>query len=238
MGSASPTLTIMAAQTNNTGNYFVVASNNVSVTTSSVAMWFVGVPPSITQQPASATNYARTTATLSVLAAGTSPLVYQWLLSNVPQTDDAHRFGSAAATLVISNVQSADAGNYTVIITNGAGAVTSVVATLTVWTPPTITTQPIGRSVPPGWPTTFSAAVSSTPLPATYQWQLNGVNISGATNTSCGIVAVSTNDLGFYHLVASNAAGFTRQRRRQTHFWQRGGVGQKHVERVACRRRI
>ena len=210
IGSTSPSLAITSAQTNNTGNYFVVASNNVNVTTSSVALLFVGVPPSITQQPSSQTNYAGTTATLSVLASGTPPLSYQWLLNNVALADDAHRSGSAAATLTISNAQGADAGNYTVVVTNGAGSVTSLVAVLTVWTPPTITTQPLGRSVPPGLPTAFSAAASSVAsLALTYQWQLNGTNIPGATNTSYSIAAVGTNDFGIYNFVASNAVGPT-----------------------------
>ena len=77
---------------------------------------------------------------------------------------------------------------------------------MTVLVPPAITTQPIGRSVPPGLPTTFNAAVSGNPAPS-YQWQLNGTNIPGATGSSYTAAAVGTNDLGFYHLVASNSVG-------------------------------
>ncbi|HEX9046120.1 MAG TPA: immunoglobulin domain-containing protein, partial [Verrucomicrobiae bacterium] len=208
-GATTATLALNGAQTNQSGTYFVVASNNISTATSSIATLFVGVPPVITQQPASATNFAGTLASLSVLADGTAPLAYQWLLNNTPLVDDTNRSGSQTATLIISNAQSADAGNYTVTITNGAGAVTSAVATLTVWLPPAITVQPIGRSVPPGLPTVFSAAASSTPFSATYQWQLNGTNIPDATNTTYSIPAVSTNDLGIYHFIASNIVGAT-----------------------------
>src|ERR1019366_8831820 len=67
--------------------------------------------------------------------------------------------------------------------------------------------QPIGRSVPPGLPTTFNATASGNPTPSYYQWQLNGTNIPGATSSSYLITAVNTNNLGFYHLVASNSIG-------------------------------
>src|SRR5256885_5714072 len=47
-------------------------------------------------------------------------------------------------------------------VTNAAGSVTSAPALLTVLQYPTFTVQPIGRSVPAGLPTTFSASVSGT----------------------------------------------------------------------------
>ena len=50
--------------------------------------------------------------------------------------------GVTNAGLSLSNVQSNQAGGYTVLVTNAWGAVTSAVATLTVLVPPTITTQP------------------------------------------------------------------------------------------------
>ena len=74
-------------------------------------------------------------------------------------------------------------------------------------TPPSITTQPVGRSVPPGLPTTFTAAADGIPAPS-YQWQLNGTNISDwSPVSSYTIAAVGTNDLGFYQVVASNSVG-------------------------------
>jgi len=48
----------------------------------------------------------------------------------------------------------------------------------------------------------FTAAASGTPAP-TYQWQLNGANISGATSASYIIASVATGNAGTYTMVAT-----------------------------------
>ena len=161
-------------------------------------------PPAFVIQPASQDVVFGSNTTLAVVLGGTRPLSYQWFLDGNPLSDTAHYGGSTTPALTISNVTTADAiGNFSVTVTNVLGSVTSVVANLNVLS---ITTQPVGRSVPPGLPTTFSAAASPSPAPA-YQWQLNGTNIPGATVASYTIPAVGTNDLGFYHLLATYPVG-------------------------------
>jgi Ig-like domain-containing protein/Regulator of Chromosome Condensation (RCC1) repeat protein/immunoglobulin I-set domain protein len=73
---------------------------------------------------------------------------------------------------------------------------------------PIFTNQPVGRSVPAGLPTTFTAAASGI-SPIYYQWQLNGSDLPGGTNTFLTIPSVGISDLGQYHLVASNSAGIS-----------------------------
>src|SRR2546425_850180 len=82
--------------------------------------------PLITVQPTNQTNCAGTTAAFSVTATGTDPLSYQWYFNETSALADATN-----ATVSLANAQAATAGNYTVVITNVEGAVTSVVATLT-----------------------------------------------------------------------------------------------------------
>jgi alpha-tubulin suppressor-like RCC1 family protein len=113
--------------------------------------------------------------------------------------------------LTLSNVQSANAGNYTVLVSNSAGSVTSAVATLVVAPvpgAPVITAQPANASVFVGATATFSATVTGNPTPQC-QWTRNGVAISGATNcTSYTTPALALGDNGaLYNLVAYNAAG-------------------------------
>ncbi len=84
------------------------------------------IAPFITQQPQSQTVAAGSVATLSVAASGTAPLHHQWRKNgvNLPAATNA--------SLTFAGAQLADSGSYSVVITNGAGAVTSLVATLTV----------------------------------------------------------------------------------------------------------
>lgn len=91
--------------------------------------------PVITRQPENQTNFVGTTATFTVEAGG-DPLWYQWQQAYGAQ-DFVDRQDATNATLVITNVQAADAGNYRVIVRN-LKAVTSEVARLEVLVPPTI----------------------------------------------------------------------------------------------------
>jgi alpha-tubulin suppressor-like RCC1 family protein len=203
IGSDMATLTISNVQPTDAADYALVITNAYGSITSSVArLFFVAVPPSLTLQPQSQTALVGTNITFTAAVSGDAPLNYQWYLNGNPLTDDDRISGSDSTNLSLSNIQVSDAGNYTFTAGNLIGSVTSTNAVLTVLVPVTITTQPVGRSVPPGLPTTFNAAVSGTPT--SLQWQLNGTNIPGAMDASYTITAVGTNDLGLYHLVASN----------------------------------
>ncbi len=210
-GSTNTTLNLAGITTKDAGNYLLVASNVVGVTTSSVAVLTpVILPPTFILQPASQSVLAGSNVTFTANVAGTPPYIYQWSFNGTPLTDDGvHINGSATTSLSLSNLTTADAGNYTLTVTNVSGATNSAAALLTVLTPPLFITQPVGRSVPPGLPTTFNALASGIPTP-TYQWQLNGTNIPGATGVSYVsyiVAAAGTGDLGFYHLIASNSVG-------------------------------
>ena len=84
------------------------------------------VSPAITDQPDDVTVSEGQPASFSVSATGTPPLSYQWQKNNVNIP------GATASTYTLSAVQSSDAGNYRVVVTNSAGSVTSQAATLTV----------------------------------------------------------------------------------------------------------
>lgn len=99
------------------------------------------VPPSIVLQPAPATVFAGSTATLVSSAAGTAPLRYQWHGAAGPILNATN------PVLTITNVQAADEGLYSVVVTNVAGTVTSFSAQLTVLPPGVLT--PLWN-LPPG----------------------------------------------------------------------------------------
>ena len=72
--------------------------------------------------------------------------------------------------------------------------------------PLSITSQPQSQTVTVGSTVTFSVAASGS-QPLSYQWELNGVNISGPTSASYTISNVQANQAGNYTVVVSNASG-------------------------------
>lgn len=93
------------------------------------------VAPTISAQPQPVTITAGATATFSVTASGSGSLTYQWRHNSTPISTTSNP-SAATATLTINNAQSADAGSYDVIVSNGVNpAATSNAATLTVNAP-------------------------------------------------------------------------------------------------------
>jgi uncharacterized repeat protein (TIGR01451 family) len=103
------------------------SSNNAATVVTTV-----DVPPAITAQPYSQTVMMGTNVTFQVTAAGTAPLIYQWVFAGT------NLAGATTDTLLLTNVQPSQAGTYAVVITNVAGSITSSVASLTVLVPITM----------------------------------------------------------------------------------------------------
>jgi len=163
------------------------------------------VAPTITTQPASQTVTAGQTATFVVAATGTAPMNYQWKKSGTAIS------GATSSSYTTPATTSSDNGaQFTVVVSNTAGTVTSTAATLTVSAAPvapTITTQPGNQTVTAGQTATFAVAATGT-APLSYQWQKNGANISGATLASYTTPATTTADSGStFAVVVTNIAG-------------------------------
>ena len=71
---------------------------------------------------------------------------------------------------------------------------------------PTLTTQPVGVTVGAGGSATLSASAAG-PGPLSYQWELNGAAIPGATSPAYMLDTVAVNQGGSYRVVVSNASG-------------------------------
>ena len=89
----------------------------------------VGVPPppAITGQPASQTVVAAGNVTFTTSAGGFAPLTYQWYFNGTNLLG-----GATAASCTLTGVMMTNAGNYTVVVGNPGGSLTSSVAVLTV----------------------------------------------------------------------------------------------------------
>jgi hypothetical protein len=134
LGATSSTLTLLNVQIGDVASYSVTISNAVGFALSATATLALGTGPQITAQPASRTNIAGSTATFFVGAQGNS-LGYQWLRAGTKLSDGGNISGSSASSLTLAKVLSADALNYSVIVSNAGGSVTSAPALLTVLFP-------------------------------------------------------------------------------------------------------
>jgi Metal-dependent hydrolase len=156
--------------------------------------------PAITLQPQNQTILPGSNVTFSVVATGDVPLSYQWRFNANPLT------AASNSSYSITNVQFSDAGNYSVIVTNQSGSVTSSFAKLTVGVAPTISSQPQSQNTNVGATVSFSVTATGNP-PPNYQWRLNGNPISGATGSSYTRTNVQPADTGDYSVLITNIAG-------------------------------
>jgi pectate lyase len=192
------TLTVTNAQLADQGTYSVVVSNFVSTATSSNAVLTVNtnpVAPSFTSQPASQLVLAGGTAVFNAVAAGTSPITYQWNRNGTPIA------GATSSTLTLTNVQSTNAGSYTLTASNSVGGATSSAATLTV-TPAIPVPNSDYNLVGFGGSTTGGGLIPETD--AAYRKVTNALDLANAlvsaykTAGSVKVIEIMTNlDLGW-----------------------------------------
>jgi hypothetical protein len=201
-GATASTYTIPVVATTDAGNYSCIVSDYDELLLSSIASLTVQVPPAITSQPSARTVLQGASASFTVAATGTPTPTYQWRLDGVAIS------GATSATYTVSSAQPANAGNYTCVVTNPAGSVTSNAVTLTVNVPATVVTPPGNVTVFAGVTATFTVAATGTPS-LTYQWKKNGDVIAGATGSSLSITDVRYLNEAEYSCVVTNAYGTT-----------------------------
>jgi len=102
-------------------------STNATITISGSG----GSPPGITNQPVGFTNVAGSTAIFTVGATNATGFQWRWNSSNL--------LGRTASSLTLANVRTNQTGDYTVVVTNASGSVTSAPAAhLLVTVPPAL----------------------------------------------------------------------------------------------------
>jgi N-acetylmuramoyl-L-alanine amidase/Immunoglobulin I-set domain/Ig-like domain from next to BRCA1 gene/Immunoglobulin domain len=152
-GTVSATLTVNSVTPDDAGSYSVVVTNIAGTATSANALLVPVLLPTITTSPTGQAVAAGTNVTFTTSATGTPPLFYQW---NLNGTDISGATGTSYTRL---NVQSGDAGTYSVIASNAAGAVASDGALLTVNTTPAL--SPIAdQTITAGETLSFTAQAS------------------------------------------------------------------------------
>jgi hypothetical protein len=156
--NASLTLTdVLAVQA---GNYAVLVSNSLGWALSSNATLTLATTPFIAAQPASQSVEEGCSAAFHVAACGTAPLSYQWWYNGVALASQTN------ASVAMTGVQTSEFGNYSVVVNNGFGAVTSAVAILALASPPTAEPYALHRFAQGGVRLNVSALTSNDTVAA------------------------------------------------------------------------
>ncbi|HLP02834.1 MAG TPA: pectinesterase family protein [Opitutaceae bacterium] len=199
-GATGATFTIAHASAADAGAYTCVATSGANTVVSATATLGV-TDPAILTHPVSTSVNVGASATFSVTASGATALDYQWF------KDDAPISGATGASYTILSATTADAGSYTVAVTNDAGTVTSEPAILAVVVvAPTITTHPVPRAATAGSSVSFTVAAAGS-APLAYQWYRDEAALSGATAATLTLANVGADDIAAYSVVVSNSAG-------------------------------
>jgi len=206
-GANSSYYYINSAASADAGVYTVVVSSVYGSTTSLPATVSVlaEIAPVITSQPVGTEVIAGQSISLSVSATGYPYPTFQWKKDGVaiPGATNNYYTQSGAA--------SSDSGNYTVVVNNSAGSITSDVAAVGVLalTAPVITNHPASASLLPGstfWDLSVASLFSNQ---SSVKWYLNDVEITGATDATYGIQSAQPSQAGTYKAVVTNSAGAT-----------------------------
>ena len=166
--------------------------NNLTILTNSTPN-----APQIISQPQSITNNLGDTVAFQVTATNYYPLTYQWFFNNSPVSSATNN------SLIISNLQPANFGDYYVVVAGPGGSITSQVAIL--FELATITSEPTNVVASYDSSATFSVAAVGYPAINFYQWSMNGTNLPGANSNSLTISRLGLQNTGNYQVLVSNA---------------------------------
>lgn len=170
--------------------------------------------PAITSQPQPVNIVTNQSATMVVGVQSVLPVTYHWQVGGV-NVSATNLSGGTTGTLTFSHATTSLDGNYTVVVSNAYGAVTSIVANANISltpVPPTINNGNQNLTAYVGNNGQLSVNPQGTP-PFSYQWSFdsnplqNGSKYSGVTSSNLVISNLNTGDSGSYYVTISNQSG-------------------------------
>ncbi|MDB4805179.1 immunoglobulin domain-containing protein [bacterium] len=204
-GGMESTLRLANVQSADSGAYSVIAKNRGGTEISETVQLMVLLVPEITQLTESLTLIEGESVALSVKAAGSEPLAYQW--SKGGEEID----GAIHPKLHLARVAPSDAGSYTVTVSNAAGQTESGAVSVTVIQPVKIVIQQEGVSAILGDIVTLKVVAEGSE-PISYLWYHDGDLVEGGTESALHLDKVQAADSGVYHLVVSNLGGTVKSK--------------------------
>ncbi len=204
-GRTNPVLNLTNVQAADVGRYRLVASNRFGSGISfGISITVQATPPRILEQSGSIALPPGTDTSLSVVAAGSDPLTFQWHLNGVPIPSGTN------AVLPLPSVGSANEGRYHVIVSNLFWGVPSRPIWLTTGRP-MIDREPGSFHGLSGRPVQLEAEVIAIETPS-YSWWLGTNRVEGVVGPRLEIPSIQLELEGQYRLVASNSFGAVTSR--------------------------
>ena len=125
-GETGSSYTLASVASSDADDYMVAVSNTAGRVESDVITVVVAQPASIVSEPDGGSAVLGETFVLSVVAAGTEPINYQWYQGGELVA------GGTESTLRLTNLSALESGDYHVVVSNHAGSETSETVTLAV----------------------------------------------------------------------------------------------------------
>ncbi len=169
----------------------------------------VSTGPVATARPAVAPGFTATTTALAaggrlvcpITVTGGGVYTYRWYLNGVLIN------GATVNPYVVDSLTAANAGTYSVDVTNSLGTTRLTAGTVNVGNAgsPVLALQPISKTVVPG--ATFTLAANASGSGLGYQWFRNNVALSGETGAILLRNNANAADSGNYTVRISNSSG-------------------------------
>ena len=192
-------------------------ANWVAATVTGGGIWSGGTLPAITANPSTTAAPYAGTAMFAVNATGPGPLGYQWRFNGNSIA------GANSSILILSGITFFDVGQYDALVFNAAGSALSTSASLTLFIPAQISSQPQsvdvrvrpdpGTDVAPSTNASFTVAATTASPPLFYQWRMNGTNLlaspryTGITSPTLLISNVVMSDFAQYACAVTDVSG-------------------------------
>jgi alpha-tubulin suppressor-like RCC1 family protein len=163
-------------------------------------------PPVLESVSPSVTLVQGQTLRLEVKVSGDDPFSYQWKKDGVEVGNSERIGGAMSSTLVVVLTELADAGDYTVEVSNAAGVVSSDPIAIQISGLATFTLRPLTQIAVEGDAVQFNAAVTGTGT-LTYQWWHDGNKLTGENSPTLQLVNLTLAATGRYSLQVIDERG-------------------------------